>query len=486
MGLKQQAVKGVVWNSVGTIGSGVINLLITMILARLLSPDQFGVIAILTAFSLISDVIVDSGFSQAIIRDQSVDNTKLTSVFYFNLFIAIILYIFLFLLSPSIAFFYKIPEIKIFSRVLFLSVILNSLGLIQTALFNRDINFKAPAISSIVSMIIAGITSAIMAYRGFGIWALIANSILFAGLRSLLLWIQSSWRPKGFIKIESLKEYFGFSSNLLVQGLIDRIVTNIEPILIGKFYTTKSLGYFSQASKFYTYISATSSSVLQKVSYPVLSKIADNQEHLKSAYSQLVSLVIFALLPVYIVVILYAEDIMIVFFGSQWGASTPFLRLWSVCGFSLSIYSLFTNIFLVKGKTRQYLKLFIIKQIIRLTALLITIRISVMGIMWGIAIVTVFTGLMYTYYGGKLIDFSLRDFGKILFQPVISSAIALFIIYLFQNLFHLQVGRIVVLIIGASAFLFIYFACMLVMKNSVALKLLSTFKTFLGLTNSSQ
>lgn len=319
MGLKQQAVKGVVWNSVGTIGSGVINLLITMILARLLSPDQFGVIAILTAFSLISDVIVDSGFSQAIIRDQSVDNTKLTSVFYFNLFIAIILYIFLFLLSPSIAFFYKIPEIKIFSRVLFLSVILNSLGLIQTALFNRDINFKAPAISSIVSMIIAGITSAIMAYRGFGIWALIANSILFAGLRSLLLWIQSSWRPKGFIKIESLKEYFGFSSNLLVQGLIDRIVTNIEPILIGKFYTTKSLGYFSQASKFNTYISATSSSVLQKVSYPVLSKIADNQEHLKSAYSQLVSLVIFALLPVYIVVILYAEDIMIVFFGSQWG-----------------------------------------------------------------------------------------------------------------------------------------------------------------------
>lgn len=140
MGLKQQAVKGVVWNSVGTIGSGVINLLITMILARLLSPDQFGVIAILTAFSLISDVIVDSGFSQAIIRDQSVDNTKLTSVFYFNLFIAIILYIFLFLLSPSIAFFYKIPEIKIFSRVLFLSVILNSLGLIQTALFFKFVS----------------------------------------------------------------------------------------------------------------------------------------------------------------------------------------------------------------------------------------------------------------------------------------------------------------------------------------------------------
>ena len=304
-----------------------------MILARLLSPDQFGY-SNPNSFSLISDVIVDSGFSQAIIRDQSVDNTKLTSVFYFNLFIAIILYIFH---SFIAIFFYKIPEIKF----LFLSVILNSLGLIQTALFNRDINFKAPAISSIISMIIAGITSAIMAYRGFGIWALIANSILFAGLRSLLLWIQSSWRPKGFIKIESLKEYFGFSSNLLVQGLIDRIVTNIEPILIGKFYTTKSLGYFSQASKFNTYISATSSSVLQKVSYPIF-KIADNQEHLKV---HILNLYLWLYLHYFLYIsLLYSmPKIMIVFLVASGGINT-ILRLWSVCGFSLDIF-LFTNIF---------------------------------------------------------------------------------------------------------------------------------------------
>ena len=179
MGLKSLGVKGFFWNSIGTVGSGLVNLLVTMILARMLTPQDFGVLAILIVFSLISDVIVDSGFSQSIIKERTTSQETLTSIFYVNILIALGLYIVLFALAPAIASFYKTPELVSLSRVTFLTIIFNSIGLIPNALFNQDINFKAPAYSALISMIVAGALAVALAYMGLGIWSLVCNLVVF-------------------------------------------------------------------------------------------------------------------------------------------------------------------------------------------------------------------------------------------------------------------------------------------------------------------
>ena len=438
MNLKKLAFKGLFWNSLGTIGAGFINLLVTMVLARILTPEDFGVIAILAVFSTISETIIDSGFSQAIIRDNKTDNVALTSVFYLNIFIATFIYIILFILSPFIAAFYKNNDLIKLSRVIFSSIVFSSFGLIQNALYQKDVNFRSPAISAIVSMIIAGILAVALALSGGGVWSLVGNVVCFTFLKSLLLWFQSSWRPKGFIVISSLTEYFHFGRNLLVQGFMDRIITNLEPLLIGRFYTADSLGFYSQSGKINTYISATSSSVLQRVTYPILTKLSDTIPHLRDSFRRIVSWVVFCLVPLYTIILIAPEDVMVILFGEQWRAAGVYLRLWSISGLALSIYTLFTNIFLVLGLSGYYLKLFTIKQIIKIIAVISTITISIKAVMLAVVGTTVLTGVIYIVTSARLLEYRLQDLLSDISLPfliaIISGAVALYIKGLFDNL----------------------------------------------------
>jgi O-antigen/teichoic acid export membrane protein len=265
MSLKQKTVSGFIWTAAGMLGNGVVSFLVTMILARILLPYDFALVALLSIFLTISNVIVDSGFSQAIIRDDNPTETDLSSVFYFNIVLSFILYLVLFFAAPAISNYFAAPELVVLSRVVFLVIIFNSFTIIQNATLNRDLNFPLVNKASVIGTFLAGIISVIMAFTGFGVWALVANMILLPFFRAVFLWLYSNWRPKRTFSILSVKRYFAFGGFLMVQGIIDAISTNLVSLIIGRVYTKNDLGYFSQGRRLDGYIVAPFNSIVQKV-----------------------------------------------------------------------------------------------------------------------------------------------------------------------------------------------------------------------------
>ena len=374
MSLRDSAVKGVVWTSIGTVGAGLLNFILTMILARVLSPSDYGLLELLAIFTILSECFIDSGFSQAVIKDQNASQTDLSSVFFFNLTIALVLYIGLFFAAPLIANFYHEPSLIKLSRFVFLVIIFHSCSIIQN------------------------------------------DMVLFAFLRMLFYWLFSSWRPSFVVSFKSIEKYFKFGVNLLIQGLIDKFVTNLESLMIGRVYTKSDLGYFSQAKKLDSYFAQTSISVVQKVTYPILAKIGNDVNQLKNGYRRVLGITMFVMVPVLFFCVASADN-----FFSQWGKSEPFLRLWCICGLLVGFQSIFNNIFLVTNNTKRLLYLSMIKQSVRLIVIFCLINISVMALMYGIVGVSLFSAVLYCFFGGRLIDYKVIEITKDLL-PTISIA----------------------------------------------------------------
>lgn len=424
MGLKNQAVKGVAWTSVGTIGSGLLNLLVTIVLARLLTPHDFGIIELLVIFSSLSDIIVDSGFSQAVIKDNNATDTDLSSVFWLNLSIAVVLYSLLFLASPAIARFYDAPVMSNLSKVVFLTIIFNSLSVIQNANLSRKLSFRPFALASIISIVVSGSIAIFLAMKGWGVWALAFNLVGFSFFRMFILWILSGWCPKFQFSFASIKRYFSFGVNLLIQGLLDKLVTNLESLIIGKIYTKQQLGYFSQGRKLDSYVTQATNNVVLKVSYPVLSKIKNEETRLKEGYRTIVGVTMCCISPIMAIMFCGSDFIMNGVFGEKWLPASPYLKLWSICGWCLILYSIFINIFLVKGQSKQLLRCSIVKQILRIAVIICLVRISIMHMMWGIVAVTLLTGVIYIFFGGRLIQYTFWEFLKDISVTLISVVVA--------------------------------------------------------------
>lgn len=478
MSLKKLALQGIAWNSLGTIGAGVVNIFITMVLARMLTPYDFGILELLIVFSVLSEVFVDSGFSQAIIRDNNASNEDLTSVFYFNVIIAVVLYCALYAAAPLIANFYKEDSLVTLSRFIFLTIILSSLSLVQNANYTKNLNFKTPAVSSLAAMIITGVVAIIMAYKGFGVWALAVNLVLYSFLKTVFLWIQSDWRPKGWLKIDSIKKYFAFSGNLLAQGLVDKFVTNLEPLLIGRFFSKYDLGLFSQGRKLNSYITLTSTGVIQKVTYPVLSKLGSDKDKLKEGYRKIIGLTMFVMMPAMLGVAASADNLIVVAFGKQWLEASPYLRMWAFVGLFVALYSFFTNIFLVLGKSRLLLCLSLIRQAVRVLAIVLLINTSVINLMWGIVVVTILSSISYIYFGGRLINYSLIELLKDLSQIILSSLIGSIFIYVLD--FYLKIDLVIIkFIMQLFLMVAIYLIMLIKMKNKQLIEFKNLAKNFL-------
>lgn len=475
MGLKEQAVRGVTWTSIGTLGAGVLNLLITIILARLLTPTDFGIIELLVVFSTVSDIIVDSGFSQAIIRDNYANERDLSSVFWLNIGIAAILYMVLFFFSPYIANFYDSAIMENLSKIVFLTIIFNSLAIVQNANLSRTLQFRPYALACIIAILISGSISIFMAIKGFGVWALCFNLTAYSFFRMIFLWIFSKWYPKFQFSIKSIKKYFAFGVNLLLQGLFDRIVTNLESLVIGKVYTKQQLGYFSQGRKLDSYVTLSVTNIVNKVAYPVLSKVQNDENKLKSSYRKITGSVIFMISPIMCIMLFGAESIMNGIFGHQWISAAPYLQLWSICGWCLILYSIFINIFLVKGKSRQLLFCSVAKQLLRILCIIMLARISVMALMYGLVIATLLSALIYIYWGGKLISYSilnlLYDISPIILTSIMSGIFATFIL----NFFELESG-VLPLILLSTIILIMYLLTLYIVKNKYVLFIFSLIR----------
>jgi O-antigen/teichoic acid export membrane protein len=409
MSLRDKAANGTVWTSIGIIGGGVLYFILTMILARILTPADFGLVQLLSVFTIITESIIDSGFGQAVIKDKNATRIDLSSVFFFNVIIAIALYTILFFAAPLIASFYQEPKLVPLSRFVFLTIIFYSCSIIQDANFDRTLNFRPQAIATVLSIVISGGVALYLAFHGEGVWSLATYLVLYAFLRMLLLWLFSSWKPVFKISIDSIKRYFRFGINLLVQGLIDKIVSNLESLFIGKIYTKTDLGYVSQGQKADSYIAQKATGVIKKVSYPILAHLNSDSGDIKTGYRRVLKITMYFLMPLMFFTIASADNLLCSLFGSQWLPSTPYMRLASVSGLSVSFYSIFINVFYVKDKTRQFLYISIIRQVLRVAVLLLLVRKGIVVLLCGTTAVSLFSALMYSFFGGRLIKYSLKE-----------------------------------------------------------------------------
>ena len=428
--LKNKTVRGVTWSLIDNIANSGITFLVGLILARLLTPAEYGIMAMIAIFIAISTSIIDSGFSNALIRKNEVKKIDYDTVFYFNLVVSGILYIFLYLLSPAISSFFKEPVLIEVTRVISWILIINALGIIPRTIFIINVDFKVQTKASLISSLVSGIVGISMALFGLGVWSLVGQQLSRQLLNTFFLWFYCRWRPAWEFSIESFKEMFGFGSKLLVSGLIDTIYKNIYYIVIGRFYDPDQLGQYTRAEQFKLIFSSNLTAVVQRVSYPVLSSIQSEPVRLREAYRRVIKLTMIVTFACMLGLAAIAKPLIILLIGEKWLPAVPFLQIICFSGMLYPLHAINLNILQVKGRSDLYLKLEIIKKIIAVITIFIGIFWGIECMLWGGVFVSFISFFFNSYYSADLIDYSTKNQISDIFPFLIISLIVSFCIWL--------------------------------------------------------
>lgn len=402
--LKKQTINGIIWSGIERFSVQGIQFLIMIIMARLLTPKDYGLIGMLTVFIAIAQTFIDSGFSQALIRKQNRTETDNSTVFYFNIGVGICIYILFYIIAPFISKFYDTPELTAIMRVISLGIIFNSLAVVQRALLTIRIDFKTQAKASLIAVILSGITGITMAYKGFGVWAIIAQQLTSLSLSTLLLWIFAKWRPKGTFSIDSFRELFTFGSKLLISGILETLYRNIYLIIIGKLFTASKLGYYTRAQQFSDFPSLNLTGIFQRVTYPILCKIQDDKEKLAQAYRKFLRVSAFIIFPLMIGLSAVAEPFILLLLKEQWHFAIIILKIICFAAMWYPIHAINLNLLQVEGRSDLFLRLEVIKKIVSIIILCLTIPLGLIAMCYGQIASSLISLIVNTYYTGKLIN----------------------------------------------------------------------------------
>lgn len=406
--LKEKTVKGVFWSSIDRFSSQGIQFIFSILIARMLLPSDYGVIAMLGIFLAVSQSFIDSGFGTALVQKIDRTETDFSTVFYFNILVACFFYGLLWIISPYIASFYDIPLLESVTKAVALTLIFNALGGIQNAKLTIAIDFKTRAKISLMCTISTGIIGLIMAYKGYGVWALVTQNIANSILNATLLWLFVRWIPQRTFSMQSFRQLFGFGSKLLASGLLDTIYNNIYPLVIGKFFSASTLGVYSRASSLAQYPSSNLTSVLQSVTFPVLSSIQNDEERLGNAYRRLLRMSVFIIFPLMIGLSAVADPFIRLVLTDKWEGAIYLLQI--VC-FSMMwypVHAINLNLLQVKGRSDYFLKLEIIKKIIGVSMLCITVPIGIVAMCYGSICTSIICLGVNTHYTWKLIGYGFK------------------------------------------------------------------------------
>ncbi|MFT6842893.1 MAG: teichuronic acid exporter, partial [Psychroserpens sp.] len=338
--LKQKTVSGLLWSFIDNFSKLGLTFVIGIILARLLDPREFGLIGMITIFIALSQSLVDSGFTQALIRKKDCTQADYSTVFYFNLFVGIILYTVLFFYAGAISRFFDEPQLLLIVQVVGLSIIVNAFTIVQRARLIKAINFKLQTKISIIASMSSGIIGIMMAYSGYGVWSLVFKTLLGFTITSLLLWIWNKWKPSFEFSRNSFKEMFSFGYKLLTSGLIDTAYRNIYLLVIGKYFSAAELGFYTRADQFSNLPSQNITSVIQRVSYPVLAEIQHDIPRLKTAYQKIIKSTMLITFVSMIILAVVAKPLVLTLIGEKWLPSVIYLQLLSFGGMLYPLHAI--------------------------------------------------------------------------------------------------------------------------------------------------
>ena len=444
--LKQKTVRGILWSSLERFSVQGIQFVVMIVMANMLTPHDYGLIAMLAVFIAVSQSLVDSGFSQALIRKQDRTETDNSTVFYFNIVVGLLLYALLFIAAPLIADFYNEPQLVPITRVIGLSVLINSFVVVQRALLTIKIDFKTQAKAALTAAFISGVLGIWMAATGYGVWSIVAQQLVNLGVNALLLWILSHWRPLWSYSWASFHNLFGFGSKLMVSGLIDNLYRNIYLIVIGRIFSASDLGFYTRAHQFTDFPSSNLSAIIQRVTYPVLCSIQNEDERLSLVYRKFLRLSAFVIFPLMMVLAAVSKPIVLTLLNEQWLFAAT---LTSIICFNMMwypIHAINLNLLQVKGRSDLFLKLEIYKKIIGVFIICITIPFGLVAMCVGGFFTSMIGLFINTYYTGKLIGVGyfrqMADLLPIFFLSVSMGAVVFGIIHYlsFEPALQLVVG----------------------------------------------
>lgn len=411
--LRDKTVKGVGWSAADAfLGQGV-TFIVGLVLARLLSPEEYGLIGIVTIFTTIMMGIVDSGFSNALIRKQEVTDEDYSTLFFFNLVISLVLFGVLFVGAPWIAYFFARPQLVPLVRTMGALLILQALSIVQNTILSRNIDFKTKTKASVISALTSGIVGITMAYKGLGVWSLVAQQLSRQFLYSSCLWLLNKWWPKLKISFDSLRYMWGFGWKLLFSGLLDNIWKQLYQVVVGKFYSPASLGQYTRAEQYASIFSSNITTIVQRVSYPVLAQIQDNKERMVSGYRRIIKTTMFVTAIIMIFMGAVADPLIYCLIGPQWHEAATYLPFICVCMSFYPLQAINLNMLQVQGRTDVFLYLEIIKKIIGIVPICLGIFYSIYWMLIGSLIFGIVCFFLNSYYTGKSLGYSswmqLRD-----------------------------------------------------------------------------
>lgn len=407
--LKKKTVKGVGWSFADNIANSGVSFLVGLVLARLLTPEEYGLIGIITIFIVVFNSIVDSGFSNALIRKNDASDRDYNTVFITNLLLSVFLFVLLYACAPAISRFFTQPQLIPLTRVMGCIVIINAFAIIQRTILVKRIDFKTQTKVSLISSIASGVVGIGMAISGMGVWSLVGQQISRQLLNSLFLWVYNKWLPKLQFSVASFKELFSFGWKLLVSGLIDTIWKEIYQLVIGKYYSTETLGQYTRAHQFSSVFSSNLTTIVQRVSYPVLSSIQDDKQRMKAAYKKVIKTTMLVTFVCMLSLAAIAKPMVLVLIGDKWLPCVAFLQI--LC-FSMMLYPLHAinlNMLQVQGRSDLFLKLEIAKKTIAVIPVLLGIFIGIYWMLWGSVITGIIAYYLNAYYSGKFLGYSIWE-----------------------------------------------------------------------------
>ncbi len=456
--LKEKTLSGLVWQLAEKFGAQIVSFAVSLVLAQLLTPEDYGLVGLVTVFITIALVFAQSGMGQALVQKKDADEKDFATVFYYSLAFSALIYIVLFATADVIAAFYENPEFAPMIRVLGLTVIIGSVASVEQAIIQRSMRFKLFFAATASGTVVSGCIGVTMALCGFGVWSLIAQQLSNQLINLVVLTVILKWRPRGGFSFLRMKQLFGYSWKLLCSSLIETVYQDIYSLIIGKYYSSADLGFYNRGKQFPSLIIQNVNGAVNSVLFPVLSKIQDNAALMKNAVRRSIKVSTYLIFPLMAGLAAISEPLVLLLLSEKWLPAVPFIRF---CCFTYAFWPIHTaNLQGIKafGRSDIYLRLEVIKKVIGIAVLILTIPHGLMAMMYGKCAVTVISSIVNAFPNKKLMNYSFAEQYKDMLPSVLMSALMLVVILPLEKMtiapyavMALQILAGAAVYIGASA-----------------------------------
>lgn len=409
MSLKQQALKGAVWTYSQQFGTQLISFIVSIFLARILLPEEFGLIGMIAIFMGIGTTLFDGGMTSSLIRSESLEESDFSTVFIFNLLVSIGVYSIIFVGAPFIADFYHQPILTNVTRVYALSFVFSAFGSVQNTMLTKAMNFKKQTLLTVPALVVGSVVALLMAINKFGVWSLVGMTLTNTFVLSATLWFTSKWKPSLMFSKEKFRKHFTYGYKLTLSGVLDIIFTNLYQIVIGRFFSASIVGYYTRANQLMMMPVGNVSTALNKVAFPLFAEMQNEEDRLRSTYKKIMLLVLFIINPIVVLMMILAEPLTVFLFTEKWLPMVPLFQIICLSGllYPLHLYNLL--ILQVKGRSDLFLKLEIVKKVLSGIVIIISFYYGLYGLLWGQLIFSVLALFINTFFAGAMINYNMKQ-----------------------------------------------------------------------------